>query len=572
MSYTLSILYTVIKMKTKIQYITFLAAIFLTLNGFSQLNEEKIEQIDSLFTPWNAANHPGGTVLISKKGEILFSRAYGLASLEYNIPNTLNTRFNIGSLSKQFTAMGIVLLEEQNKLSFDDDIRKYIPELAPYDTTITIRHLLHHTSGIRDIHGLLGLAGWRPADLETNEDVYRIFKNQKDLNFNPGDELSYSNTGYIFLARIIEKISGLNFDKWMKQNIFNPLGMKNTYVETQHDRIVANNATSYYLRDDFKRAIEYWGYFGSGNMHSTIEDLNIWLQNFSTPQKEWASAFNTLLTRTPLNNGFETPFGFGVRIEEYEGKKVIQHGGSVGGFRAIARVFPGEQLHMVILSNYSKSGVGAKTNIISDILLSKSKVTPEKSTTQKSKTPEILALPKNRLKKFEGIYWSDSEKSGRKIYLENDTLRYSSSPENSWPLVPTDEHTFIMMHPSIQPVVTFDSNTHQMTIKTGDNLPGVFTFLQKDLDTNRKDLHLFVGHYYSPELKTTYSIFKEGDAMYIEHARHGKMKLKQLYNTIFSTEEPIGILEIKKDKNHKVLGLTMSNGRTRNVWFKRANF
>ncbi|MHA7864541.1 serine hydrolase domain-containing protein [Flagellimonas marinaquae] len=559
-------------MKTKIQYITFLAAIFLTLNGFSQLSEEKIEQIDSLFTPWNAANHPGGTVLISKKGEILFSRAYGLASLEYNIPNTLNTRFNIGSLSKQFTAMGIVLLEEQNKLSFDDDIRKYIPELAPYDTTITIRHLLHHTSGIRDIHGLLGLAGWRAADLETNEDVYRVFKNQKDLNFNPGDELSYSNTGYIFLARIIEKISGLNFDKWMKQNIFDPLGMKNTYVETQHDRIVANNATSYYLRDDFKRAIEYWGYFGSGNMHSKIEDLNIWLQNFSTPQKEWASAFNTLLTRTPLNNGFETAFGFGVRIEEYEGKKVIQHGGSVGGFRAIARVFPGEQLHMVILSNYSKSGVGAKTNIISDILLSKSKVTPEKSTTQKSKTPEFLALPKNRLKKFEGIYWSDSEKSGRKIYLENDTLRYSSSPENSWPLVPTDEHTFIMMHPSIQPVVTFDSNTHQMTIKTGDNLPGVFTFLQKDLDTNRKDLHLFVGHYYSPELKTTYSIFKEGDAMYIEHARHGKMKLKQLYNTIFSTEEPIGILEIKKDKNHKVLGLTMSNGRTRNVWFKRANF
>jgi CubicO group peptidase (beta-lactamase class C family) len=559
-------------MKTKIQYITFLAAIFLTLNGFSQLNEEKIEQIDSLFTPWNAANQPGGTVLISQKGEMLFSRAYGLASLEYNVPNTLNTRFNIGSLSKQFTAMGIVLLEEQNKLSFDDDIRKYIPELAPYDTTITIRHLLHHTSGIRDIHGLLGLAGWRPADLETNEDVYRIFKNQKDLNFNPGDELSYSNTGYIFLARIIENLSGLTFEKWMKQNIFNPLGMKNTYVETQHDRIVANNATSYYLRDDFKRAIEYWGYFGSGNMHSTIEDLNIWLQNFSTPQKEWASAFNTLLTRTPLNNGFETPFGFGVRIEEYEGKKVIQHGGSVGGYRAIARVFPEEQLHMVILSNYSKSGVGAKTNIISDILLSKSKVTPEKSTTQKSKTPEILALPKNRLKKFEGIYWSDSEKSGRKIYLENDTLRYSSSPENSWPLVPTDEHTFIMMHPSIQPVVTFDSNTHQMTIKTGDNLPGVFTFLQKDLDTNRKDLYLFVGHYYSPELKTTYSIFKEGDAMYIEHARHGKMKLKQLYNTIFSTEEPIGILEIKKDKNHKVLGLTMSNGRTRNVWFKRANF
>jgi hypothetical protein len=358
----------------------------------------------------------------------------------------------------------------------------------------------------------------------------------------------------------------------MKQNIFDPLGMKNTYVETQHDRIVSNNATSYYLRDDFRRAIEYWGYFGAGNMHSTVEDLNIWLQNFSTPQKDWALAFKTLLTRTPLNNGFETPFGFGVRIEDYEGKKVIQHGGSVGGYRAIARVFPEEQLHIVILSNYSGGGIGPKVNMISNVLLSKSQGTPKAITKQKSITPEFVKLPQNKLKKFEGVYWSDSEKSGRKVYVKNDTLRYSNSEKKSWPLVPTDEHTFIMMHPSIKPVVSFDTNTHQMTIKIGDNLPGVFTFLQSNIDKNTNDFKMFVGNYYSPELKTIYSIFKEEDAMYIEHARHGKMKLKQLYNTIFSTGGPIGVVEIKKDKNENILGLTMSNGRTRNVWFKRVKF
>jgi CubicO group peptidase (beta-lactamase class C family) len=559
-------------MKSRINYLTYLAAIFPALSGFSQLNHEKVNQIDSLFISWNTANHPGGTVLIALNGETVFSKAYGLASLEYQVQNTLNTRFNIGSLSKQFTAMGIVLLEEQNKLSFDDDIRQFIPELAPYDEVITIRHLLHHTSGIRDLHGLLGLAGWRPADLETNEDVYRIFKNLKDLNFNPGDELSYSNTGYIFLAKIIENISGLTFEKWMKENIFDPLGMQNTYVETHHDRIVANNATSYYLRDEFKRAIAYWGYFGAGNMHSTVEDLNIWLQNFSTPKKEWASAFNKLLTRTPLNNGFKTSFGYGVRIEDYEGKKVIQHGGSVGGFRAIARVFPKEQLHIIILSNYSGSEIGSKTNGISDILLSKGKGTTKTSAKQKAKTPDFVALRKNRLKKFEGVYWSDSEKSGRSIYVKDDTLRYSSSEINAWPLVPTDEHTFIMMHPLAEPVVSFDSTARQMTIKTGDNLPGVFTFLQSNMDTNSNDLNLFVGHYYSPELKTTYSIFKESDDMYIEHARHGKMKLEHLYNTIFSTEEPIGIVEIKTDENDNVFGLTMSNGRARNVWFQRVQF
>ena len=559
-------------MKLKTNYLIVYVLFFSVMTCFGQISEEQIEKIDSLFTPWNTPNHPGGSVLISKNGKTIFSKAYGLASLEYNIPNTENTLFNIGSVSKQFTAMGIVLLEQQSKLSFDDDVRKYIPELANYDKIITIRHLLHHTSGVRDLHGLLGLAGWRPADLETNEDVYRIFENQKELNFSPGDEFSYSNTGYIFLAKIIENVSEISFEKWMKQNIFEPLGMKNTYVESQHDSVIANNATSYYLREEFKRAIEYWRYFGAGNMHSTTKDINIWLQNFSAPQEEWASAFKKLLLTTPLNNGFETTYGFGVRIESYSGKKVIQHGGSVGGFRAITRVFPEEQLNIVILSNYSRSSIGSKTNKISDIFLSNSKDTSIKEAAQKSQIPDFIKLSNKKLKQFEGVYWSDSEKSGRKIYVKNDTLRYSSSTRNEWALVPTNEHTFIMMHPSIKPIVTFDNKTHQMTIKIEDNLPGVFSFLQSNVDKNTNDLNAFVGHYYSPELKTTYSVFNEGKDIYIEHARHGKMKLNQLYNTVFSTDEPVGIVEINRSKSGEVLGLRMSNGRTRNVWFKSVEF
>jgi len=559
-------------MKLKTNYLIVYVLFFSVMTCFGQISEEQIEKIDSLFTPWNTPNHPGGSVLISKKGKTIFSKAYGLASIEYNIPNTENTLFNIGSISKQFTAMGIVFLEEQGKFSFDDDIRKYIPELVNYDKIITIRQLLNHTSGLRDLHGLLGIAGWRPADLETNEDVYRVFENQKELNFNPGDEFSYSNTGYIFLAKIIENVSGISFEQWMRQNIFMPLGMKNTYVEVQHDRVVANNATSYYLGNEFKRAIEYWGYFGSGNMHSTTEDLNIWLQNFSLPQEGWESAFKKLLLTTPLNNGFETNYGFGVRIESYEGRKVIQHGGSVGGFRAITRVFPEEQLNIVILSNYSRSSIGSKTNKISNIFFSKSDETPIKKIEQISRLPEFVLLSNKKLKQFEGVYWSDSEKSGRKIYVKNDTLRYSSSTRNEWALVPTNERTFIMMHPNIKPVVTFDNKTHQMTIEIGDNLPGIFSFLQSNVDKNTNDLNAFVGHYYSPELKTTYSVFNEGKDIYIEHARHGKMKLNQLYNTVFSTDEPVGIVEISRSKSGEVLGLTMSNGRTRNVWFKSVKF
>ena len=174
---------------------------------FSQASQKQLQKMDGLFTSWNTSNHPGGSVLVSKDGKTIFSKSYGLANIEYNIPNTNTTLFNIGSISKQFTAMGIVLLEQQNKLSIDDDIRKHIPELPDFSETITVRHLLHHTSGLRDLHGLLGLAGWRSGDLETNDDVYRIIKNQKELNFKPGEEFLYSNTGYILLAKIIENIS-----------------------------------------------------------------------------------------------------------------------------------------------------------------------------------------------------------------------------------------------------------------------------------------------------------------------------------------------------------------------------
>ena len=554
---------------------TYFLSLFIVLlqvfNSFSQTSQKQIQKIDSLFTSWDASNHPGGSVLVSKNGKTVFSKSYGLASMEYNIPNTKNTLFNIGSISKQFTAMGIVLLEEQNKLSFDDDIRKHMPELPDFGETITIRHLLHHTSGLRDLHGLLGLAGWKSGDLETNDDVYRIIKNQKELNFKPNEEFLYSNTGYILLAKIIENVGKLSFDQWMKQHVFEPLGMKKTYVEGQHDRIVPNNATSYYLQKEFKRAVEYWGYFGSGNMHSTIEDINIWLQNFSKPQINWESAFNKLLSTTPLNNGFGTNYGFGIRIEDYSGEKVVQHGGSVGGFRAIARTFPEERLNIVILTNYSRSSIGSKTNKISDIILDKSKDTPTKKATKVTQAPtEFVKLSNDILKEFEGVYWSESEKSGRKVYIKNDTLRYSSSTRSEWPLVPIGKHTFMMIHPSIKPIVKFDSKTHKMTIIIKNNLPGVFTFLQSNLDKNTNDLNLFVGNYYSSELKTMYSIsIDEKSNTYLEHARHGRIKLEQLYNNIFSGDWPVGTVEIKRNKEGKVIGLRMSNGRTRNVWFKK---
>ena len=558
-------------MNMRVYFLSLFIVLLHVFNSYGQTSQKQIQKIDSLFTSWNVSNHPGGSVLVSKDGKTIFSKSYGLANIEYEVPNTNNTLFNIASISKQFTAMGIVLLEQQNKLSIDDDIRKHIPELPDFGETITIRHLLHHTSGLRDLHGLLGLAGWRRGDLETNDDVYRIIKNQKELNFKPGEEFLYSNTGYILLAKIIENASQLEFDQWMEQNIFKPLGMKNTYVQTSIKKNIPNKAISYNLRKEFERISEYWEYFGASNMYSTTEDLNIWLENFSTPKNNWERAFKKLLFTTPLNNGFKTNYGYGVSIEDYAGKKVIQHGGSVGGFRAIARTFPEEHLNIVILSNYSKSNIGSKVNKISDIFLDRSKNLAIKETTKIPQTPtKTIKLSNNKLKGFEGVYWSDEEKIGRKILIKNDTLRYSSSDKKEWPLLPIDKQTFIMVRPSVKPIVKFDNKTNQMTVRIENDLPGVFNFLQKNLDIKTNGNDMLIGKYYSPELKTVYSLsIDDKSNIYLEHARHGIIKLEQLHNNIFVGDWPIGTVEIKRSEEGKVMGLRMSNGRTRNVWFNK---
>lgn len=254
----------------------FLLIYFGLVPAQAQLRTIESKKIDSLFLSWTEANHPGGAIGVMQNGEVIYSKAFGLASLEYQVPNTAQTVFNVGSVSKQFTAMAMVLLHERGLLSIDDDIRKYLPDMPDFGHTITIRHMLHHTSGMRSLHAMLELAGWRDDDARTNADLYRFMLKQKDLNFIPGAEYLYCNTGYMLMVNIVEHVTQEKFPEWMDTNIFKPLGMRNTYVEDRYDRIVPNNATSYYdTKDGFFRAVEYWGYVGSGNVHSTTGDLLI---------------------------------------------------------------------------------------------------------------------------------------------------------------------------------------------------------------------------------------------------------------------------------------------------------
>ena len=464
--------------------------------------------------------------------------------------------------------MGIVRLHEQGKLSIDDDIRKHLPELPDFGDTITIRHMLHHTSGLRSLHAMLELAGWRGDDSRTNEDLNRFMKTQRDLNFKPGAEQLYCNTGYMLMVNIIEKVTGEKFRDWMQKSIFQPLDMIHTYVEDDYSSIVPNNATSYYISDKKHRAVEYWGYVGSGNMHSTTNDLLKWLSNFHDPKPNWKSSFELLQTLDPLNDGSPNPYAFGVVIDEFGGVKRIQHGGAIGGFRSFICSYPEQQLNIAILTNFNSGSPTQKANQIAEILLEKMQSNSKEISNAEPKT---MTLSKDDLKQFEASYWNEKDSYARKIYLKNDTLRYSRSSKNESLLAPIGKNEFQMLGVGADVKVKFEipQNGDKTMIVLIDSEAPIISKSFVPIEANLEKMKSYTGTFYSPELETTYTIFLEGEKLKWHHARHGDADIKILKKDVLDGGWPFSTIKFKRDKNNDITGVLVSNGRVKNCWFEK---
>ncbi|MDC6363603.1 MULTISPECIES: serine hydrolase domain-containing protein [Flavobacteriaceae] len=519
----------------------------------AQLPADKAAKIDSLFLEWNRPNHPGGSIAIMQGDKTVFSKAYGLASMEYLVPNSPSTQYNVASVSKQFSALGIVRLHLQGRLSIDDTIDNYIDQLPEFGQRITIRHMLHHTSGLRSLHALLALAGWRGDDYKTNADLNRIIVDQEELNFEPGAEYLYCNTGYMFLANIIEKVTGKTFVGYMQQEIFAPLGMENTYVEDQYNRVVPNNATSYNSTfSGFNRAVEYWGYVGSGNMHTTAADLLKYLRNFYAPLPGWEKAFELMETMDPLNDGSHNQYAFGVNVDDFFGEKRISHGGSIGGFRSNVAVFPEKEISIVVLTNFSRSGPASKVSKIAEILLGD--VTLPISISAKK-------ISKSKMKSYEGYYWDDVTLQEQKIEVSGDTLFLGNGNSK---FIPVDIDRFEAIDRDNKTILTFQKNTMTMLRNSGG--PLIFK-KYTPLKSNAKNAEEFIGTYYSPEIQTAYTVHFSDGKLYAHHIRHGKLYLDQKQEDLFTGEYPLSVLKFIRDGDRKIKGVRISNGRARNLWF-----
>ena len=385
-------------------------------NNLLAQNNLKIEQkIDSLFSKYNSKTS-GVAVGVVKNGILIYKKGYGIANLEYDIPISPKTIFNVGSVSKQFTTFSIYLLEKQGKISLDDDIRKHIPELPLYEKKITIKHLCSHTSGLKDQWALLTLAGYRMDDIITTEQVMKIIVKQKELNFAPGSEFKYSNTGFTLLTEIVKRVSGKTFSEFAKENIFIPLGMESTLVYDDNEKIVKNRAYSYGRENEIysKRNLNSSS-VGPSNVYTTVEDLSKWTANFENPIVGNVDFINHFNERSLLDNG--KPAILAVRdgetiyhakgqfIRNYKGVNVYNHTGSDAGFKSYLGRFQDNKLSIILLSNDEnfvayKAGMDIAEFYLSDKFKNRAPITePEKKTEEK---PKYISTA--NLKDFEGKF------------------------------------------------------------------------------------------------------------------------------------------------------------------------
>ncbi|NAS13985.1 serine hydrolase domain-containing protein [Poritiphilus flavus] len=539
--------------------------------SFGQITES--QAIDSIFSQWDSPEVPGCSLGIIKEGSLIYSKGYGLANMEYGIPNSGKTVFRIGSTSKQFTAACIVLLAEQGKLSLEDNLKDLYPDFPDYASKITIRHLLNHTSGIRDYLALSYLKGLRGDDYYEDAEIMQWLINQTDLNFDPGEEYLYSNSGYWLLGQIVEKVSGKNMADFAREQIFEPLNMNSTHFHNDHKQIVRNRAFGYAPTGEgsYRISMTTLNMIGDGGIFTSIQDIKKWddaYYNSTVLSKEF---WDMMTQQGVLNDGEVISYASGLDIEEYKGLKTIRHGGAFVGFRAELLRFPDQRLSIAIFANRADASPWEMANQVADVMLKDSfmKAATNASESKKSNNKDtFIKLSLEKLGKYTGDYWNESDAYTRRIYVKNDTLRYYRNANSESALMPLSEKEFKMINVSADVIIRFDDKekrTMQVTVNDGD--PSNFNAYQPVNYTNEA-LSGYEGRYFSKELDIFYSLELENDSLILYINDNKKSLLKPIVANLF-TNDDYGTFQFTSAPDGKPAGFTLAAGRVKNLKFEK---
>ena len=522
-------------------------------------NKEKVvtgaERAFEKFSKAYVAPGPGCAAAVSLNGETVFEKAFGLADMEHDVPNTPQTIFESGSVAKQFTAAAIVLLQQEGKLSIDDPVRKYIPELPDYGVPLTIRHLLNHTSGIRDWGTVMSLTGAGRGDRVITQDLaLDVITHQRGLDFTPGAEYSYSNSGYNLVAIIIERVSKQKFADFVTERLFKPLGMKDSSIRDDYQRIVPGRAQAYSRQGTgpWKLNMPFMNVYGNGGLLTTVGDWLKW--NAMLDSKSLgAPLVDAMETRGVLNDGRKIAYALGLEVSTYKGLKDVSHGGATAGYQTFLARYPDNKVSIAVMCNGTAPGAGGIAASITDEIFGPYPAPPK---------TEAATVSDDELKKFVGLWRHEKTHAPARFVFENGVSRFSGAR-----LVPKGDGRFTAGDSQLK--FTLDTNGQPTSAEFVDSSGEVSRFAPEKIWTpTPEELSSFKGEWFSDEAGATLTFAAEGDKAFLKQRPSMSLPLQPIYKDHFVWQG--FVIWFTRDKNGKVDRMHVGASRMRDMPFVRA--
>ena len=545
--------------------IIFAQILLLSTTVFAQSPESKVDQI---FAPVNKPDSPGCAVGVIKDARLIYEHAYGSANLELETPLTTKSTFNVGSISKQFTALSILILAQQGKLSLDDSVRKYIPEVPDFGAPITLRHFIHHTSGLRDFLEMLEMAGRRNGDVETEKDVLDMVSRQRTLNHKPGEEYLYTNTGYLLLSIVVKRVAGKPLSEFAEENIFKPLGMTHTRFSDDHTALIPGLVDAYLPKTGggFRKWMPRHDLVGSSNLFTTVEDLARWDQNFYD-KKVGGALIDQMLTPGTLNDGTKLDYAFGLILSAYKGLPAVVHAGSSMGYQGTLLRFPGQHFSVAVLCNVRGLNPDGVARSVADVYLADQIKLPAPNGLGPPTVPvNPIKLSAAELSRFAGLYWNPVSDIVRTVQVKDDKLMYARAPGNESELVPLGDNRFLMAGVRNRVEITFKTsgNSMQMIFAESGARPSVFELVKAPSYTVKQVIE-FGGKYFCPELDTTYTLTPKENQLMFQTGNWGDFLLTARFVDSFANPAEMGSLVFIRDSRKRVSGFIIRSGKVRNL-------
>jgi CubicO group peptidase (beta-lactamase class C family) len=550
--------------KTPVRLVTLLASALASLGTPLPAQSGPAARVDALFAEWNHPDAPGAAVAVLRNGEIVLEQGYGSAQIEHQVPITPATIFHVASVTKQFTTFAVALLAARGELSLDDDIHFHIPELPDFGHRLTLRQLIHHTSGIRDQWELLALAGWRLDDVITKDHVLGLASRQRELNFVPGSEHLYSNMGYTLLAEVVERTTGQPFPEWMKENVFAPLGMTSTHMHDDHEHVVPGRAYSYRgdREEGWRNAVLSYANTGATSLFTTAGDLARWLRNFETGDVGGPSVIEAMRERGVLSSGDTIPYAFAIVRGEHRGRVTWFHGGADAGFRSVVLHIPEERLGVVVLSNHAGFNPARLAAQVADVYLGEAGAAEPGSPASR---PGPVLLPTQLLEAYAGRWELDGigvirlRRAGAGLVAEVGDWRAN--------LVAESDSTFVGENGRVR-FIRERGRADRLVLEMG----GVETPGRRvaPAELSVAELAAYAGDYFSPELEAVYRIEVVDGGLVARHVRHGDIRLEPADDDRFvGTSWFFRTATFSRDASGAVEGFRVTGGRVRDLWFAR---